>query len=77
MKKKNNDLLDSKSNNSTIYSLGILQNWKGIIKESRKKYNERKLREEGNNEFEKYVKNKMKELKCLTNPNINLKNDSK
>ncbi len=77
LKKKNNDLLDSKSNNSTIYSLGILQNWKGIIKESRKKYNERKLREEGNNEFEKYVKNKMKELKCLTNPNINSEDNVK
>ena len=77
LKKKNNDLLDSKSNNSTIYSLGILQNWKGIIKESRKKYNERKLREDGNNEFEKYVKNKMKELKCLTNPNINSEDNVK
>ena len=77
LKKKNNDLLDSKSNNSTIYSLGILQNWKGIIKESRKKYNERKLREEGNNEFEKYVKNKMKELKSLTNPNINTEENVK
>ena len=57
--------------------MGILQNWKGIIKESRKKYNERKLREEGNNEFEKYVKNKMKELKCLTNPNINSEDNVK
>ena len=77
LKKKNNDLLDSKSNNSTIYSLGILQNWKGIIKESRKKYNERKLREDENNEFEKYVKNKMKELKSLTNPNINTEENVK
>ena len=77
LKKKNNDLLDSKSNNSTIYSLGILQNWKGIIKESRKKYNERKLREDGNNEFEKYVKNKMKELKNITNPNINSEDNVK
>ena len=77
LKKKNNDLLDSKSNNSTIYSLGILQNWKGIINESRKKYNERKLREDGNNEFEKYVKNKMKELKSLTNPNINTEENVK
>ena len=57
--------------------MGILQNWKGIIKESRKKYNERKLREDGNNEFEKYVKNKMKELKCLTNPNINSEDNVK
>ena len=77
LKKKNNDLLDSKSNNSTIYSLGILQNWKGIINESRKKYNERKLREDENNEFEKYVKNKMKELKSLTNPNINTEENVK
>ena len=77
LKKKNNDLLDSKSNNSTIYSLGILQNWKGIINESRKKYNERKLREDENNEFEKCVKNKMKELKSLTNPNINTEENVK
>ena len=62
LRKKNNDLLfDSKSNNSTINSL---QNWKGIINESRKKYKERKKSD--NDEFEKYVKNKMKELKNLT-----------
>jgi peptidyl-prolyl cis-trans isomerase-like 4 len=66
LKKKNNDLLfDSKSNNSTINSL---QNWKGIINESRKKYKERKKSD--NDEFEKYVKNKMKELKNLTYSNI-------
>ena len=57
--------------------MGILQNWKGIINESRKKYNERKLREDENNEFEKYVKNKMKELKSLTNPNINTEENVK
>ena len=62
---KNNN---TKSNNSTFYSLSTFQNWKGIIDENRKKFNERKLKE-NKNEFEIYINDKMKKIKSITNYN--------
>ena len=62
---KNNN---SKSNISTFYSLSAFQNWKEIINECRKKFNERKLKD-NENEFEIYVKDKMKKIKSITNYN--------
>ena len=62
---KNNN---TKSNNSTFYSLSTFQNWKGIIDENRKKFNERKLKE-NKNEFEIYINDKMKKIKSITKYN--------
>ena len=60
LKRKNNDFLDSKINN--FFTIDSLLNWKEIVYESRKKFNERKLRENENNEFDKFIKEKKKEL---------------
>ncbi len=59
LKRKNNNFLDSKINN--FFTIDSLLNWKEIVYESRKKFNERKLRENENNEFDKFIKDKKKE----------------
>ena len=65
---------DYKEKNITIE---YLLNWKGIVYESRKKFNERKLRQNENNEFDKFIKEKIKELKNLNNSNLNKKENPK
>ena len=65
---------DYKEKNITI---DYLLNWKGIVYESRKKFNERKLRQNENNEFDKFIKEKIKELKNLNNSNLNKKENPK
>ena len=75
LKRKNNDFLDSKINN--FFTIDSLLNWKEIVYESRKKFNERKLRENENNEFDKFIKEKIKELKNLNNSNLNKKENPK
>ena len=65
---------DYKEKNITIE---YLLNWKGIVYERRKKFNERKLRQNENNEFDKFIKEKIKELKNLNNSNLNKKENPK
>ena len=65
---------DYKEKNITI---DYLLNWKGIVYESRKKFNERKLRQNENNEFDTFIKEKIKELKNLNNSNLNKKENPK
>ena len=73
LKKTKSEFLDSKNNNSTFYSLNTFQNWKGIINESRKKFNERKLKEKQTNDFEFYVNDKINKIKILTNFNDSIR----
>ena len=75
LKRKNNDFLDSKINN--IFTIDSLLNWKEIVYESRKKFNERKLRENENNDFDKFIKEKKKELNELKKSNINRRENPK
>ena len=65
---------DYKEKNITI---DYLLNWKGIVYESRKKFNERKLKQNENNEFDTFIKEKIKELKNLNNSNLNKKENPK
>ena len=73
LKKTKSEFFDSKNNNSTFYSLNSLQNWKGIIKESRKKFKERKLKEKQTNDFEFFVNDKINKIKNLTNYNDSIR----
>ena len=73
LKKTKSEFLDSKNNNSTFYSLNTFQNWKGIINESRKKFNERKLKEKQTNDFEFNVNDKINKIKILTNFNDSIR----
>ena len=65
---------DYKEKNITI---DYLLNWKGIVYESRKKFNERKLKQNEKNEFDIFIKEKIKELKNLNNSNLNKKENPK
>ena len=65
---------DYKEKNITI---DYLLNWKGIVYESRKKFNERKLKQNEKNEFDTFIKEKIKELKNLNNSNLNKKENPK
>ena len=65
---------DYKEKNITI---DYLLNWKGIVYESRKKFNERKLKQNENNEFDTFIKEKIKELKNLNTSNLNKKENPK
>ena len=73
LKKTKSEFFDSKNNNSTFYSLNSLQNWKGIIKESRKKFKERKLKEKQTNDFEFFVNDTINKIKNLTNYNDSIR----
>lgn len=73
MKKTKSEFFDSKSSNSTFYSLNTLQNWKGLINQSRKKFNERILKEKQTNDFEFYVNDKINKIKSLTNYNDSIR----
>ena len=73
LKKTKSEFFDSKSSNSTFYSLNTLQNWKGLINQSRKKFNERILKEKQTNDFEFYVNDKINKIKSLTNYNDSIR----
>ena len=73
LKKTKSEFFDSKSSNSTFYSLNTLQNWKGLINQSRKKFNERILKEKQTNDFEFFVNDKINKIKSLTNYNDSIR----
>ena len=79
-KKKYNmrvDQLNHENNNSNIFSLSDLRNWKKRVFESRKNCFERKFRENENNDFNKFVNRKINDIKNLTisnNENNSIRN---
>lgn len=69
--------LNHENNNSNIFSLSDLRNWKKRVFESRKNCFERKFRENENNDFNKFVNRKINDIKNLTisnNENNSIRN---
>ena len=69
--------LNYENDNSNIFSLSNLQDWKKRVFESRKNCFERKFRENENNDFDKYVNRKINDIKNLTisnNEDNNIRN---
>ena len=66
--------LNYENDNSNIFSLSNLQDWKKRVFESRKNCFERKFRENENNDFDKYVNRKINDIKNLTISNNEDKN---
>ena len=58
--------LNYENDNSNIFSLSNLQDWKKRVFESRKNCFERKFRENENNDFDKFVNRKINNIKNLT-----------